>query len=70
MGDAGPDRLPELETLCECCRGRGTRRDAGEDVRCALCNGAGYEPTPFGERVLALLRHNLKGFKGPVEWRN
>jgi hypothetical protein len=25
-----------------------------------ICDGAGYEPTVFGEKVLALMRHNFK----------
>ena len=43
--------LPELETVCEHCRGKWSD--------CHRCGGSGYIPTEFGERVLALLRHNI-----------
>jgi hypothetical protein len=52
--------LPTLENLCQRCEGRGWF-DEGDHVRrrCRWCEGAGYEPTEFGERVLALMRHNF-----------
>ncbi len=55
------DRLPELEALCQRCDGEGTIGYAdGKRYRCPVCNGAGYEPTEFGRRVLDLMRHHLR----------
>ena len=50
-----------LETLCEWCDGDGTTpsRD-GPDKSCESCGGAGYEPTEFGEKVQALMLHQLR----------
>lgn len=52
--------LPSLETICEKCEGSGIFRDSGKRCRCDWCNSAGYVPTEFGEKVLALMRHNFK----------
>jgi DnaJ-class molecular chaperone len=53
--------LPALETPCDKCRGRGWYSfGGGEKEACPVCDGAGYEPTVFGEKVLALMRHNFK----------
>ena len=52
--------MPVLETKCPDCRGVGGRPEGGEWFRCWDCGGAGYVPTPLGERVLALMRHNLR----------
>jgi len=49
-----------LETRCRVCLGSG-KKDVGEREKpCYLCEGSGYEPTWFGERILALLQHNFK----------
>jgi|HubBroStandDraft_2_1064218.scaffolds.fasta_scaffold1834862_2 hypothetical protein len=52
----------ELETPCEACGGeRGHFTEYPQYWKpCGLCNGAGFVPTPFGERVLALLEHNFR----------
>lgn len=53
--------FPLLEKPCDKCRGRGWYSfGGGEKDRCPICDGAGYEPTEFGESILALIRHNLK----------
>ena len=52
--------LPELETLCPECNGDTdyNGNPSGPWRPCGSCDGAGYIPTEFGERVLALIRHN------------
>lgn len=50
----------ELEVTCRKCNGSGCVRDGGERCACPLCEGAGFEPTELGERVLALVRHNFR----------
>jgi DnaJ-class molecular chaperone len=53
--------LPVLEVPCEKCKGRGWYSyGGGQKEPCPVCDGAGYEPTAFGDRILALMRHNLK----------
>lgn len=56
--------LPPLESPCERCEGAGGFWSDGgygdEWRRCHQCHGAGHVPTPFGERVLALMRHNFR----------
>jgi hypothetical protein len=47
-----------LETRCSKCQGSG--RNGRCSKRCVLCGGSGYKPTEFGEKVLALLRHNFR----------
>jgi DnaJ-class molecular chaperone len=55
------DSFPSLESPCEKCQGRGWYSfGAGEREDCPMCDGAGYSPTAFGEKVLALMRHNFK----------
>lgn len=51
-----------LEAECQHCAGRGGRfiEGSGGWKRCGLCNGAGHVPTEQGQRILSLLRHNLK----------
>jgi len=50
-----------LETLCERCNGVGTLPSREDPDRpCPRCEGAGYEPTEFGEKVLELMRHQLR----------
>lgn len=50
--------LPSLEFPCESCDTRGT--DWYTHDRCAKCGGSGHIPTEFGERVLDLMRHNIR----------
>ena len=52
--------LPVLEESCAYCRGVPCRREegSGRELTCGMCNGAGFIPTAFGERVLELIRHN------------
>jgi hypothetical protein len=52
--------LPELETPCERCDCSGQVLREGRKERCPACDGAGFLPTAFGERVLDLLRHNFR----------
>ena len=54
------DTLPVLDQPCRKCGGRGTYGGGGVRERCGLCDGAGYVPTAFGDRVLALVRHNFR----------
>jgi DnaJ-class molecular chaperone len=50
--------LPELETKCEDCGGKGFHPNyAG---RCYGCHGTGYITTEFGEKVLELMRRNFR----------
>ena len=51
--------LPVLETACEWCAGKGWRLECGNREKCEMCDGAGYQPTPLGDKVLSLLRHNF-----------
>jgi hypothetical protein len=54
--------MPELEQLCNVCRGSGRGTMGGEGPRrpCGACGGAGYLPTPIGERFLSLMRHQFR----------
>jgi hypothetical protein len=56
-GAAAPETLPELESRCRKCEGRGRH---GSDGQCGLCGGSGYELTEFGQKVLALMRHRFR----------
>jgi len=52
-------QVPVLEVTCPECKGKGFFENAyvwGRD-RCPTCDGAGYVPTEYGKRVLALLKH-------------
>ena len=49
-----------LEESCHACLGEGRLRGREGFVRCCFCNGAGCVPTEFGEKVLAMMRHNFK----------
>lgn len=54
-------QIPELEHLCHACCGRGGSENSyGQRFVCAECNGAGYVPTSFGEKILEFMRHNLR----------
>jgi DnaJ-class molecular chaperone len=54
--------FPVLEEHCGSCDGQGWYWPEDRDSRrwCEVCNGAGFVPTEFGERVLELMRHNFK----------
>jgi DnaJ-class molecular chaperone len=57
----GDQALPILEQLCYHCDGLGLYDDgSGARDRCTACGGSGYIATESGERILALMRHNLK----------
>lgn len=60
MTVTNPAGLPVLETKCPDRRGVGGDEEAGQWFWCPECRGAGYIPTPFGERILALMRHNFR----------
>jgi Tryptophan RNA-binding attenuator protein inhibitory protein len=51
--------MPDLERPCEACNGDGGFRGQNGRVRCGICNGSGWEPTEFGEKILALVSHNF-----------
>lgn len=51
----------ELETLCNSFEGAGGTATHWDWIECSRCHGAGYVPTEFGEQVLELIRHNLRG---------
>jgi ribosomal protein L37AE/L43A len=54
------DRL-ELESTCPVCKGEARwRLGNGEWHYCGNCDGAGFMPTPLGERILTLMRHNFR----------
>ena len=48
-----------LEVDCPVCDGEGELQDS-DGSTCTCCGGAGFVPTTIGERILALIRHNLK----------
>jgi hypothetical protein len=52
--------MQELEIVCPRCKGEAYRNVYGEDVRCGVCNGAGFVPTRLGNRILRLVRHNFR----------
>ena len=65
--------LPDLETICPECEADGDYNDnaCGPWCPCGSCGGAGHIPTEFGEKVLALIRHNicLNSSAGLISWR-
>jgi len=61
--EARLESLPELETVCRLCEGEGRVYGDGAWRRCGCCDGAGYEPTKFGVKVLALVRHNFRSMR-------
>lgn len=58
--NADAQQLPELETLCKFCKGRGGETERREWHKCGVCKGTGYVPTEAGKRLLDLVRHNLQ----------
>ena len=54
--------FPELEHSCQECAGKGgqTAMYADDWEVCSACMGAGYIPTDFGRKVLALMRHQKR----------
>jgi len=63
--------LPELEAVCNQCDGSGEVGEVGtyQTFDCSECGGAGFIPTEFGEKVLALVQHNLRIDHGKTAWR-
>jgi DnaJ-class molecular chaperone len=53
-------RRPTLEEPCQKCEGSGLFTECRRQRRCDWCQGAGFIPTEFGERVLDLMRHNFR----------
>jgi DnaJ-class molecular chaperone len=53
----------ELEIICSECDGNGGETELGKWFPCDKCAGAGYIPTPAGQKVLSLMRHNLRAMK-------
>lgn len=52
----------ELETVCDCCQGlRGAHDDGSGQWRdCGWCGGSGFVATELGEKLLVLVRHNMR----------
>ncbi len=52
----------ELETVCDWCHGRRGEHEDGTGVwrDCGRCGGSGFATTALGEKVLDLIRHNIK----------
>lgn len=51
----------DLEERCEACDGSGSRHsEQSGRRRCGMCGGSGFVATAFGEKVLALMRHNFR----------
>ena len=49
-----------LETTCTRCEGTGGETERGVWQNCYECNGSGYVPTELGQKIVALMRHNIK----------
>jgi hypothetical protein len=60
--EASPDKNSlELERVCWSCGGRGGSDDCyGRHFPCNACGGSGYIRTALGEKVLALMQHNIR----------
>jgi len=71
--EAALQELPELETACPECESDAdyNGNPCGSWRPCGYCGGARYVPTDFGEKVLALIRHNiiLDSETGGISWR-
>lgn len=50
----------ELETVCDLCDGSGGNRDSGAWADCPWCFGSGKKPTAAGEKLLKLVKNNLR----------
>lgn len=50
--------LPELETKCDECDGKGRKFSGHRNRTCGKCDGAGYIPTEFGYAIIVLMRHH------------
>jgi len=59
----------ELETKCDACKGEGTAGESWRPELCESCNGAGFVPTPFGRKLLALVAHNIRRVSVTCECR-
>jgi DnaJ-class molecular chaperone len=51
--------IPQLEVECTHCNGSGGEYDSDKWYPCQFCQGAGFLPTPDGQRIIALMRHNF-----------
>ena len=49
-----------LELPCDACDGDGVVDTYHGERRCAKCGGGGFMPTPFGEKIVELIRHNFR----------
>jgi DnaJ-class molecular chaperone len=56
-----------LESQCPSCGGRGGVDDIDGRITCMTCRGRGFIPTETGEKVLALIRHNIGGIMKVVK---
>jgi hypothetical protein len=55
------NKLPELETACAMCAGKGGwRREDDSWAICPDCNGHRLVPTDFGRELLDFIRKNLE----------
>jgi DnaJ-class molecular chaperone len=70
VGNPSVSGLPELEIRCAKCDGTGTYSAGGGDPdACDLCDGTGYETTPFGEKVMRLVRHQFRPSRRRMQCR-
>lgn len=53
-------QLSDLESQCDDCGGRAGSWEGRQWEPCGSCDGRGYLPTPLGEQILRLMRHNLR----------
>lgn len=64
------DDQQTLEKKCDTCDGEGgwySDGGYGTDWRyCGECSGAGHVPTPLGQQILDLIRHNMPNLTGKV----
>jgi DnaJ-class molecular chaperone len=52
-------QLPELETRCPDCEGRGCDEERGRWCPCNYCDGAGSLLTEAGEKVFNVMRNRF-----------